>query len=129
MSEYAGYRIQINGKVFPDRMIARGSFHSTPAVKRKISEFYDANGGKHEKYYPKVGVEISFRIKKRSFEEQEEIAKFFSDEKVFDLVYWDDSTMSYKTGDFKLNDISYQHDRKYKGLPRYAETEIKFERL
>lgn len=129
MSEYAGYRIQINGKIFPDRMIARGSFNMTPAVKRIISEFYDADGSKHETYYPKTGVEISFKIKKRSYEEQMEIVKFFGDEKVYDLVYWDDASMSYKTGNFKCNNISYQHDRKVNGLPRYAETEVKFERL
>ena len=118
MSNFAGFRIQIDNHVFPEGMISRGSFKMTPTIRRKASEFYDANGKKHETYYPHSGVEISFTIRKRTFEEQK-----------FDIVYWDDSAMDYKTGDFRVNDIIYQHEKKKNGLPQYAETEIKFERI
>ncbi len=129
MSNFAGFRIQIDNHVFPEGMISRGSFKMTPTIRRKASEFYDANGKKHETYYPHSGVEISFTIRKRTFEEQKGVAAFFEGKEIFDIVYWDDSAMDYKTGDFRVNDIIYQHEKKKNGLPQYAETEIKFERI
>ena len=127
---YEGFRIQIDGKVFPNNLIARGSYKMIPASKRKISEFSDANGKKHVRYYPRTGVEIQFKIRKRNMEEQTEVASFFSEKDIYDLVYWDDSVMDYRTGDFRItSDIYFQHDSIKKRKIRYGETEIKFERV
>lgn len=129
MSAYDGYRIQINGEVFPNNMIAAGSYKVTPSVKRVASEIQDANGKKHIKYYPRTGAEIEFKIRKRSIEKQEEIAHFFASDENYDLVYWDDREMKYKTGDFELEDIEIQHKNTRNNSIVYEETTVKFERL
>ncbi|MCM1561514.1 MAG: hypothetical protein NC123_18560 [Butyrivibrio sp.] len=127
---YAGYRIQIDGKVFPNSLIAKGSYKLTPSVQRKISEFYDAYGKKHIRYYPHSGAEIQFKIKKRSGQEQKKVIEIIPKKDIYDIVYWDDSEMAYRTGDFRLAaDISYQHDSVKCGEIRYGETDIKFERV
>lgn len=127
---YEGYKLQIDGNVFPNSLIARGSYKTTPSIKRKISEFYDANGKKHVNYYPRTGAEIQFKIRKRNIQEQKAVAEFFAEKEVYDLVYWDDRAMEYRTGDFRLaSDMSFQHDRAKRGQIRYGETEIKFERV
>ena len=129
MSEYDGYRIQINGEVFPNNMIAEGSYKVTPSERRIASEIQDANGKKHIRYYPRSGAAIEFRIRKRSIEKQEEIAHFFASDETYDLVYWDDRIMQYKTGDFTLKDIEFQHKDTRNNSIRYEETTIKFERM
>ena len=127
---YAGCRIQIDGKVFPNSLIAKGSYKLTPSVQRKISEFYDAYGKKHTRYYPHSGAEIQFKIKKRSGQEQKKVIEIIRKKDIYDIVYWDDSEMAYRTGDFRLAaDISYQHDSVKQGEIRYGETDIKFERV
>lgn len=130
MEEYAGYRVQIDGEIFPDRYIARGSYKMSPCIKRKVSEFNDANGKRHILYYPRTGVEITFKIRKRNEKDQAEVVKFFSEKDIYDLVYWDDREMKYKTGDFRLSsNLIYVHERIGKNTIRYGETEIKFERV
>jgi len=129
MSNYKGYRVRINGKTFPNNMIAAGSYKSIPDKKRVASEIKDANGRTHKTYYPSRGAEVSFKIRKRTLEVQEQIKDFFSNDGIYDLVYWDDKAMEYKTGDFELNDIEYQHRNTRAGSILYEETQIKFERV
>ncbi len=106
--EYSHYRIQINGVVFPDSLIEMGSYKITPNIKRKISEFYDANGRKHVIYYPRTGAKIEFKLRMRTMEEQEQAMEFFQSEGLYDIVYWDDKVMDYRTVVFWLADPVYK---------------------
>lgn len=107
-SNYAGYRLKINGTVFPNHYMQRGSWSCLPH-KRLVRSWYDANGTLHEDYHEANQVEISFKIRESNLEDHEKIVPFFTQHENVLVDYWDDEACVYKRASCKISHISWLH--------------------
>lgn len=120
---YNGYRIIINGTTVPDNLIAKGSWNFSKQ-KRIVSQWNDANKIEHEDVLPTRQVDIKFSIKPRFLAEHEQIKGILSLQEHIPVTYWDDYDCSYKTGDFKMDAVTFQHKNTEYGDIWYVATPI-----
>lgn len=120
---YGGYRVIINGTTIPDNLIAKGSWNLNKP-KRIVSNWKDANQIEHEDVLPDRKADIRFSIKRRKLEEQEQIIGILSLQEHVPVTYWDDYTCSYKTGDFKMDAVTFNHENTEYGDIQYSATPI-----
>ena len=118
---YNGYRIEINGMKISNDFISQGSF-SLKKDRRVLSEYYDANGERHEELSARETVEISFSIRERTMKEQEQLNPLFVQYEEVPVTYWDDTSAAYKTGIFKLERPKFSHRNTRYGSIAYAKT-------
>lgn len=119
---YKGYRVKINGTIIDNLMIVRGSY-SMMREQRVIDSYHDASGTYHEELSPVSKANIQFSIRDRSMEEQAVIAAAFSSRNV-SVEYWDDTTLKYDTGTFRVENPTYTHSYAVKDRIRYGEAAI-----
>lgn len=120
---YSGYRIEINGVKISNSFISQGSY-SLKKTRRVLSEYYDANGVKHEELSNRETAEISFSIRERSMKEQEQLSAIFAQYENVTVTYWDDASTTYKTGIFKMERPRFSHRNTRHGSINYAKTTI-----
>lgn len=120
---YDGYRVIINETTIPDNLIAKGSWNLNKS-KRIVSNWKDANQIEHEDVLPDRKADIRFSIKRRKLEEQEQIIGILSLQEHVPVTYWDDYTCSYKTGDFKMDAVTFNHENTEYGDIQYSATPI-----
>lgn len=118
---YKGYRLRVNGAIIENLMIVRGSYKMKPE-QRVFASYYDANGTYCEELSP-VKANIQFSIRDRSMEEQAVIAAAFSSRNV-SVEYWNDATMKYDTGTFRVENPTYTHSYAVKDRIRYGQAAI-----
>lgn len=120
---YNGYRVIINGTIVPDNLIQKGSWNMSKP-KRIVSSWVDANQIEHEDVLPTRKVDISFSIKPRFLSEQESIIGILALQEHVPVTYWDDYSCSYKTGDFKMDPVRFNHKNTEYGDIWYTATPI-----
>lgn len=121
---YNGYRIKINGNVVDNNIISRGSY-SQEKTERVLEEYYDANGVLHEEVSPHKRTEITFSLRERTMKEQEALSALFISRKNVPVEYWDDVSMTYKTGLFKMEEPVFSHRNTPRGTINYDRTTIR----
>ena len=126
---YNGYRVRLDGVKFPEGMIARGTYNITPSIQRVIKEFYDAVGIKHEIKSRRKTALISFDIRKRNAEKNQEVMTFFAGKEKCEVVYWDDIAGEYKQGTFRIKEMTFQHNGKRGEKLIYEPTHVELEGL
>lgn len=120
---YQGYRIKINGDIFPNVYMSRGSY--TIANNPRVCETYtDSLGIEHDVYYPTTKAVITFDIKEHSTEEHSVLDAFFVTRSNVPIQYFDDNTESYKTGTFKIEDFEWSHSNALASDVDYETTSI-----
>ena len=120
---YLGYRVIINGITVPDNLIAKGSWNMSKP-KRIVSNWKDANQIEHEDVLPTRKVDIKFSIKRRTLSEQESIIGILGLQESVPVTYWDDYDCTYKTGTFKMDAVTFNHENTEYGDIRYTATPI-----
>ena len=105
---YAEYRLKINGTVFPNLYMERGSWSCKPN-KRLVRSWYDANGTLHEDYHESEKAEISFKVRASNLADHKAIVPFFAEHENVAIEYWDDEACVYKEGIGKIDHITWQH--------------------
>ncbi len=126
---YKGYRLRIDSVKFPEGMIARGTYSVTPRIPRVLKEFHDATGRKHVITSKRKTATISFDIRKRRAEQQQEIMEFFAEKEKCEVIYWDDMSGVYQQGTFRIKEMTFQHNNKRGGLLIYEPTHVELEEL
>ncbi len=119
---YKGYRLKVNGTIIENLMIVRGSY-SMMREQRVIDSYHDANGTYCEELSPASKAIIQFSIRDRSMEEQAAIAAAFSSRNV-SVEYWDDTTLKYDTGTFRVENPTYTHSYAVRDRIRYGQAAI-----
>lgn len=105
---YKGYRMKINGVVFPDNYIAKGSY-SCVEKKRVVETWKDANLVEHEISTGIPKATIAFSIAQHLTENHAAIIAFFQQEDNITVEYYSDRTDSYRTANFRLTPIQFAH--------------------
>ncbi len=123
---YEGYRIKINGNIFPNVSMQRGSW-SCSSSPRLCESYTDARGIKHDIFYPIAKTEISFVVKEHNQTEHAELASFFSSRANVSVEYWDDNSGEYKNGTFGIKDFAWSHSNAGQSFIDYGATQITFE--
>lgn len=120
---YKGYRIKINGNVIKNQMIVRGSY-SFEKAERKLTEYYDQLGVRHEELSPRKTAIISFTIRERTLSENTEIMSILEVEENAEVEYWDDKKGEYRSGYFKIESYKLGHHNAFENDIRYKDTPI-----
>lgn len=120
---YNGYRVKINEVIVSDNLISQGSYTCLP-VRRVLDSYYDGLGVLHEELSKHVTVEISFSLRERSMEEQALLKDVFAKYENIQVEYWDDVSMMYKSGVFKMTRPAFSHRNTRGGKIRYKKTAI-----
>jgi len=121
---YRGYRIKVNGHIIDNTMITKGSYTSTQ-TRRVIASYYDAAGGFHEELSPAVKMKIGFTIREHDMEEHTALLSAFSTGRNVTVEYWNDTTGSYATGVFRVEDFSVPHQYALQNRIRYGAISVK----
>jgi hypothetical protein len=104
---YSGYRIKIDGTIFPNNDMAKGSysFSKSPRVSKS---WEDLKGITHKTYYPDDKTVISFSIREHLATDHGTFANFFSSRSVT-VQYWDDNANDYDEGTFDIESFEWGH--------------------
>lgn len=123
---YNGYRIKLNGTIFPNKYIAKGSFKITNQ-KRVIEIWKDSNQVEHEVTVASTKALITFTIIPRSFAEHQKIMEFTALRYggTVTVEYYDDKNDVYKTASCRLENITFSHRNTYGGSLQYDSANVK----
>lgn len=121
---YANYRLKINGVIYNDSYIAKGSYKCEEA-RRVVRSWTDANGITHEEYAPTPKATISFAIREHDTNEHPALVTALSDYNDVTVEFYNDRTDSYRSGTFRIETIPFSHRNLEAGGILYNTTQIK----
>ena len=122
---YQGYRLKIDGVVFPNSYIAKGSY-SAVDKKRVVETWVDANQVEHEVTTGQAKANIAFSLIEHNSEKHSELMKFFQKDDDIRVEFYNDRTDAYRVANCRLVDISFSHSNTYGGKVQYNSTAINF---
>ena len=119
---YEGYRLKINGVIFPNTSMTKDSWKCLTDKRRLLASYYTADGKRHEIFSPATKLEINFTVRDHFLADHEEIAKFFLVKNKVPITFWNDNTCEYETRVCKINDMTWVtnalgNDLFYKAIP------------
>ena len=120
---YEGYRLKINGVIFPDSYMEKGSYQQT-AGKRVVEIWRDANLVEHEITTGVEKAEISFSVREHSTDEHDDLIYLLRPENGLQIEFWDDLLGDYRTGSFRRSKITFKHRNVDAGGVVYAATPV-----
>lgn len=120
---YGGYRLQIGNDKIWSEIVEPGSYTATPTT-RFVRKWVDANQIEH---HDAVGTKmvIQFSIRVRTMSEQDTIKAMFATKENLSVTYWDDTTSTYQTGTFYMDDMSFNNINSQAQSILYNATPIK----
>lgn len=121
---YAGYRLKINGAVFPNAYMQRGTW-SAQFPKTLVRSWRNTAGVLKEDYYPDKKATIAFSIKEHETDEHSEIAAFFKEKENVVVEVWDDDDSEYRTIKCKIGTVKWAHSNAITSRIVYKATSIK----
>lgn len=107
---YEGYRLKINGVVFPNTFMAKGTWQCLPNKRRLVNSYHTADGKRHDFYHPKAKADIRFSIRKHNLADHEQIAAFFREKYKVSITFWCDDTCAYETRICKIGDVTWTQE-------------------
>lgn len=121
---YKGYRLKINGTVFPNAYMQRGTW-SAQFPKILVRSWRNTAGVLKEDYFPDKKAEISFNVKVHETGEHSEIAAFFNEKENVVAEVWDDDASEYRTIKCKIGTVRWAHSNAISSRIVYKPTTIK----
>lgn len=110
MTNFEGWVLKINGAEFPNRLIALESYKCTPDQIMDLDPYRDGDGLLHRNALPHTATSIEFSTTYLRMRDVETLNTFLPhDNRVkCEVEYWNDNTLTYKTGDFYIADVPYE---------------------
>lgn len=102
---YKGYLLKVDGVIFPNSLIAFGSFSITPNQRQDLDSYRDSTGLLHRNILPHKPSKIEFTTKILHDADRAALENILKNRDEFTLEYWD---TAYKTGIFYSPDIKYE---------------------
>lgn len=120
---YNGYLLKVDGVIFPNSLIAFGSFSIIPNQRQDLDSYRDSTGYLHRNILPHMPSKIEFTTKALHDADRAALENILKNRDEFTLEYWD---TAYKTGIFYSPDIKYEiYDlNKVSGKMRYKPVRI-----
>lgn len=120
---YLGYRLKIDGTVYPNNRIAKGTYNATDA-KRVVEIFVDARKVEHEIVTDDKKATIEFDIIEHDSDDHENLMSPFGNENV-SVEFYNDRTGAYRTAQCRIENIRFGHRNTYGNKLQYGKTHIK----
>lgn len=109
MYGFNGWRIKINGIIFPSKYIHAGSYKITPDQETDIDDYTDNDGIFHRNVLPAKATKIEFNIKPIRLYDWIKIRDILPEARQeIQLEYWNDLKMKYQSGRAYIPDISFE---------------------
>lgn len=109
MYGFEGWRVKINGVIFPSKYIHAGSYKITPDQETDIDDYTDNDGVFHRNVLPAKATKIEFNIKPVRLADFVIIKSILPKKRVeFQIEYWNDWEMCYQSGKAYMPDISFE---------------------
>lgn len=107
---FEGWLLKINGKIFPNRLIALGTYKTTPNQIMDIDSYRDADGVLHRNVLPHTATSIELSTVNLGLKDAEELNAFLPhDSRVkCQVEYWNPNRSSYESGYFYISDVAYE---------------------
>lgn len=102
---YQGYLLRVDGIIFPNSLIAFGTFSITPNQRQDLDSYRDSTGYLHRNILPHMPSKIEFTTKVLHDADRVVLENILKNRDEFTLEYWD---TEYKTGIFYSPDIKYE---------------------
>lgn len=102
---YQGYLLKVDGIIFPNSLIAFGTFSITPNQRQDLDSYRDSTGYLHRNILPHMPSKIEFTTKVLHDADRVVLENILKNRDEFTLEYWD---TEYKTGIFYSPDIKYE---------------------
>ena len=127
MSNFQGYLLSFNGANLNNKYISLKSFKVTPNQRLEIEAYRDANSLLHRVTSPNFKTKIDFTtVAGLTLSDKEDMCNTIntglinSNQKSYNVVYWNDDTSSYRQGIFYMPNVEYT-------IRRISDTDIIYE--
>ncbi|WP_277405499.1 DUF6711 family protein [Lacrimispora xylanisolvens] len=101
---YQGYLLKVNGVIFPNNLIAFGSFSITPNQRQDQDSYRDSTGYLHRNILPHKVTKIEFNTKLLHESDKAELETILQGRDEYALEYWNSG---YQTGTFYSPDLKF----------------------
>ena len=119
--------VTINGRTFNTFVL--GSYQVLPSGKQEVGSWTDANGKSVVSYFPHKRTKITFSIEQRTAEQHASLSDLWNFPPEQEVEYWDDVTASYKTGIFRMANVTFNHSFDDANNMYYADTQVTLEEV
>lgn len=115
---YQGYHLKVDGVIFPNSLIAFGTFSITPDQSQDLDSYRDSIGKLKRNVLPHKPSKIEFTTKLMHESEKQLFKDIMKNRDEYQLEYWDSG---YRTGTFYSPDFKFEtYDiDKVSGATRY----------
>lgn len=101
---YQGYLLKVNGVIFPNNLIAFGSFSITPNQRQDQDSYRDSTGYLHRNILPHKVTKIEFNTKLLHESDKADLETILQGRDEYVLEYWNSG---YQTGTFYSPDLKF----------------------
>ncbi len=101
---YQGYLLKVNGVIFPNNLIAFGTFSITPNQRQDQDSYRDSTGYLHRNILPHKVTKIEFNTKLLHESDKAELETILQGRDEYALEYWNSG---YQTGTFYSPDLKF----------------------
>ncbi|WP_312448534.1 DUF6711 family protein [Lacrimispora sp.] len=101
---YQGYLLKVDGVIFPNSLIAFGSFSITPNQRQDQDSYRDSTGYLHRNILPHKVTKIEFNTKLLHESDKAELENILRGRDEYNLEYWNSG---YQTGTFYSPDLKF----------------------
>ena len=102
---YQGYLLKVDGVIFPNSLIAFGTFSIIPNQRQDLNSYRDSTGYLHRNVLPHKITKIEFTTKVLHNNDKMKLQSILKNREEYQLEYWNDE---YQTGTFYSPDIKYE---------------------
>lgn len=102
---YQGYLLKVDGVIFPNSLIAFGTFSIMPNQRQDLNSYRDSTGYLHRNVLPHKITKIEFTTKVLHSDDKIMLQGILKNREEYQLEYWNDE---YQTGTFYSPDIKYE---------------------
>ena len=114
MYGFEGWRLKVNGVIFPSKYIHAGSYKITPDQETDIDDYTDNDGIFHRNILPAKATKIEFNIKPVRLADLVKIKQILPEAKAeVHIEYWNDWKMQYQSMRAYIPDISLEQYMDY----------------
>lgn len=109
MSAYQGWLLKFDGRIFPEKYIAHGSYNATPNQKQDEDSYQDGYGRLHRNVLPHTRSKIERTTPFMHLDSKIDMQSYFPDRVTMEVEYWNDETNTYTKGTFYVPDIQFPY--------------------
>lgn len=120
---YNGYKLKIDGVVFPNNYMAKGTYNAIDK-KRVVETWKDANQVEHEITTGTPKANITFSLIEHDSTTHSKMIAYFQKKDDIVVEFYDDGKDAYRTAICRLEAIKWSHRSSYGGKIQYKATAI-----